>query len=474
MRQQMNQLISKIFLFLMLTVYPVIVRKGYADICNAKLVAFLASSILFVAGLLLFNGINLPWNKLDSFKYYPERKYENIFMGILTLSLVKNFLKGGDYKDSFFGTSEMGVGILFMLALVVTTMVMRDVVVEANDFCAYAIIGGVIVGGIAVLQFCGVDFLGMNSTLGVYDANTFLATMSNRGIAAAYFVMILPFALYTYVCTDRKIIGAVGIIVISAGVVIANSDGATLGLIVELLVIMLLLSKDKSQLNRFFDGMLLILAAWLFVFVATRFLAFREINDVARVLLNPLILMLLVLLVVIGKVLVTKLEWLRLFWIVAVVGLVLIALMPLYIVVGTILLQGKSDSTLYNTLCFDDDWGTGRGRIWKAGVDMFVKGNAFDILFGQGPGSFYKNYYNYMSEGDIPATNAHNMYLHMLVEYGIIGLVGAVGFFVVRVKYLLGGGDFAKFKAAAIIGAMVVAILLITQNISMGFIPVLI
>ena len=72
--------------------------------------------------------------------------------------------------------------------------------------------------------------------------------------------------------------------------------------------------------------------------------------------------------------------------------------------------------------------------------------------------------------------DAHNMYLHFLVEYGIFGVVSICSLFIYRVRAMLICEDndcFYKIKAIVLITAMINAILLFCNNINMAFIPAL-
>ncbi|MBP3261829.1 hypothetical protein [Pseudobutyrivibrio sp.] len=64
------------------------------------------------------------------------------------------------------------------------------------------------------------------------------------------------------------------------------------------------------------------------------------------------------------------------------------------------------------------------------------------------------------------------MYLHYMIEYGIIGLISASSLFIYRAKMMLTDTDyFFKIKGIALITAMISAIFLFFNNINMAFIP---
>ena len=136
------------------------------------------------------------------------------------------------------------------------------------------------------------------------------------------------------------------------------------------------------------------------------------------------------------------------------------------------------DSFLY----FNDSWGASRGEIWRITLDIFRNSNFINKIFGYGVHGFAHSYHAYcvlnseISAIELPYYDAHNMYLHFLIEYGLFGLVSAVSLFIYRVKAMLNYSNedrFNSIKAIALITAMVNALFLFCNNINMAFIPLL-
>ncbi|MCR4895984.1 MAG: O-antigen ligase family protein [Lachnospiraceae bacterium] len=78
-------------------------------------------------------------------------------------------------------------------------------------------------------------------------------------------------------------------------------------------------------------------------------------------------------------------------------------------------------------------WGSNRGATWFVGLQLFLRGEPLRQLFGAGPDAFYA----YLSGGDwewlsdfsgevfshLRLTNAHNEYLSLLVNTGLLGML---------------------------------------------------
>jgi hypothetical protein len=92
----------------------------------------------------------------------------------------------------------------------------------------------------------------------------------------------------------------------------------------------------------------------------------------------------------------------------------------------------------YDMLKFSYEWGGMRGGLWYETIKGFLKGSFIQKIFGAGPDCYARYFYeDYnldvwtigMWEDAIYA-NAHNEWLTMLINEGILGMVTYTGFFV--------------------------------------------
>ncbi len=97
---------------------------------------------------------------------------------------------------------------------------------------------------------------------------------------------------------------------------------------------------------------------------------------------------------------------------------------------------------------WNDDWGNGRGRIWKFAARIFREENLFHKLIGVGPdclSSYVAANYGEEAEllwGQKVLTNAHNEWFNMLINGGILGFVSYAGIFVTAIRrFMKAAGD---------------------------------
>lgn len=140
------------------------------------------------------------------------------------------------------------------------------------------------------------------------------------------------------------------------------------------------------------------------------------------------------------------LKWIACVGVIAVVVVYLVVVMK-NTISGGAFLQGTplAESSLFR---FSPEWGSNRGATWTAGVLCFWEQDFLHKLVGVGPDCMADYiYHNGSNEllavvrerfGDARLTNAHNEWLTILVNMGLLGFVGFVGMMVSAIKRFIG------------------------------------
>lgn len=103
-----------------------------------------------------------------------------------------------------------------------------------------------------------------------------------------------------------------------------------------------------------------------------------------------------------------------------------------------------------NYFRFDDSWGSGRGFIWKMGLNYLTKKMPFSqVLLGYGPDGYLMltndNYKVAISQSPYQAIdNIHNEYLNLLLTIGIIGLISYLSLLLSSFKTLFTKKDWGE------------------------------
>ena len=131
-------------------------------------------------------------------------------------------------------------------------------------------------------------------------------------------------------------------------------------------------------------------------------------------------------------------------------------------------------SAYSNGLMFSTAWGSNRGATWAAGARCFWEADLLHKIFGVGPDCMYVFLTNegsdslqtmvYNTFGGSRLTNAHNEWLTILVNMGVLGLVSYAGMMVSAIRNFLRAG-----KRSALAGACGFCVLAYTVNNMFSF-----
>lgn len=122
----------------------------------------------------------------------------------------------------------------------------------------------------------------------------------------------------------------------------------------------------------------------------------------------------------------------------ALLALCLAAVFLVLLAVNTVKPGSIGPLSKYAAFTFSDTWGSNRGATWKAGVMCFAEQNLLHKLVGVGPDAMAAFTYqdgseeligmlNRMFGVGVSLTNAHNEWLTVLINTGILGFIGFVG-----------------------------------------------
>ena len=133
-----------------------------------------------------------------------------------------------------------------------------------------------------------------------------------------------------------------------------------------------------------------------------------------------------------------------------------------------------TDPNVTKWLTFNVSWGSARGATWAAGARCFWEADFLHKIFGVGPDCLYAFLSNegstglqtmiYDRFGGNRLTNAHNEWLTILVDMGVLGLISYAGMMISAIRSMLRGG-----KDSVLVGACGICVLAYTVNNMFSF-----
>lgn len=143
-------------------------------------------------------------------------------------------------------------------------------------------------------------------------------------------------------------------------------------------------------------------------------------------------------------------------------------------VTGGALTPGITDPEVTKWLTFNVSWGSARGGTWAAGARCFWEADLLHKIFGVGPDCLYAFLSNEGSVGlqtmvndrfgGSRLTNAHNEWLTILVDIGVLGIISYAGMMITAIRDFLRAGE-----NKMLVGACGICVLAYTVNNMFSF-----
>ena len=141
---------------------------------------------------------------------------------------------------------------------------------------------------------------------------------------------------------------------------------------------------------------------------------------------------------------------------------------------GGALTPNITDPNVTKWLTFNVSWGSARGATWAAGARCFWEADFLHKIFGVGPDCLYAFLSNEGSVGlqtmvndrfgGNRLTNAHNEWLTVLVDVGVLGLISYAGMMITAIRDFLRAGE-----NKMLVGACGICVLAYTVNNMFSF-----
>ena len=495
-------IVISVYLCVILAVLP-LYNRGYAQIGTDKENFFIKTMTyagefllpIFVLWLILRVIVAKQKKELPVLWKIPEsiRSALNItdkFAALYGISVVLSYAFTRYRGEALWGTASWRMGMWTQLgAVVVYFMVSR--MWHGKDWIPALILPVSVVvfslGYLNKFELCPVDKEIINSS--------FISTIGNINWYCGYLVTVLFGGVYLLWKMgpgfNRKKLILMGYVTI--GFASLATQGSTSGIVTFAVVMFVLLGMsvgDAGKMECFWQEMTLFSAACLVTYVLRSLNVFSQelvLEEITNILTFSAVSVIMTIVSVLMLCLIHRMRstqrysvkvWSTIYRCVAIVLSVVIVLIFVLIGINTLsggaLTGNVADPDVAKWMTFSGDWGSNRGATWSAGVGCFREADLLHKLFGVGPDCMYA----FLSNEGSPElqnmvyerfygnrlTNAHNEWLTILVDMGILGLVSYAGMMISAVRNFLREGE-----KSALVGACGFCVLAYTVNNMFSF-----
>ena len=434
-----------VYVWIMLTIFPVYMRDGLFDITEAKYL-FVVKATIWAAGILAVMNMDTLVRMVKN----GWKRSDLLFLVFLVSSVIS--VIGSSYqKEAFTGEAGRHLGLMLylvygvMLVMIVTTEHISKFVFWGYGFSALC------VGGLGILNHYGIDPLHVYSEMQQEDRPFYISTIGNIDFFSIYVaVAFVFFAVLFMKGSDTKRSIAVAIPMTVSGISIASVPADTGFLAVILFWAVGWLIVDKWQeFFRFLLSAVLVLAGWRGIGILNEHMPAANWLDGMSYAVTQTwtgmytavgILFFAIVVYLCGKKYDSrykengrKIKCIG----AAILGVIAWIAVVLFILVNS----GKVDLSahpLFSYLHISDEWGNLRGYVWRKTLEYLWTMPLFQKLFGIGPDTAVYIYQQILPEGAPAALtsvydNAHNEFLQLLLTHGLLGTLAYYGWGVVSV-----------------------------------------
>lgn len=482
------QIITLIYLVSMFWVFPYIMPEGYLKLSQYRGMAFVWMSFIYI-GLMIIayvieslctkKGINI--RKISGF--------DKILL-LLIASIVFSAIISS-YQDIVWGGKlTRRTGTFFMAASLGICIAIE----KGGDYKRY-ILDILLASSIVMSIWNFIDFIGLDPFdlyKKISGRRIYVSSMGNVLFFSGFFLMItaLSMVLYNYEKNKKKkVFYLIAMISSFWAVLTAYSDSAIFALAILFMVMAIFMVDSLEGLKKYLWLVLLLLLTGKSIHIVQMF-SWEEsssLDSLANIIVNSSLSYVMTVVLLIVVLLMNRIDkkkasvkWVnaRKYITIAVVGIA---------VAGIIIFEylstfgrGIDLGNFENVLRFSDEWGTGRGIVWKKTVETYIKAPFINKLFGFGADSTRYVFETYYGEGvvvDLTGLyfdNAHNEYLQYLLTFGIVGAGLYITFLVMLLRKLIkcfvrDDNSDVLAVAMAVMVYMIQAVINLNQTISTPF-----
>lgn len=494
-------IVISVYMIVILMVLP-LYNKGYARIGTEKETFFLktmtygAKTLLPVFLLwLLFRLVTAVQKKeLPKFTEWPAGLWKNLsvtdrFAVFYGIAVLVSYLFTNYREEALWGTASWRMGMWTQLGAVIVYFMISRMWQWKSWIPALVLPVSAVVFSLGY-----VNKFGLLPVDPEYVTPSFISTIGNINWYCGYLVTILFGGVYLLwrmeEMTWKKLLLMAYVTIGFASLATQGSSSGMVTFAVIMFVLFGMSVKDSGRMEVFWQEMTMFSGACLLTFILRKANVFSQelvLEGMTDLLTFSMVTILMTILSGTILCLIHRARLKRsypekllhrIYCGIAIAVPVMILLVLLLTLINTVtggaLTPGITDPEVTKWLTFNVSWGSARGGTWAAGARCFWEADFQHKIFGVGPDCLYAFLSN---EGSVGLqtmvhdrfggnwlTNAHNEWLTVLVDIGVLGLVSYAGMMITAIRDFLRAGE-----SKMLVGACGICVLAYTVNNMFSF-----
>lgn len=495
-------IVISVYMIVILMVLP-LYNKGYARIGTEKETFFLktmtygAKALLPVFLLwLLFRLVTAVQKKeLPKFTEWPAGLWKNLsvtdrFAVFYGIAVLVSYLFTNYREEALWGTASWRMGMWTQLGAVIVYFMISRMWQWKSWIPALVLPVSAVVFSLGyVNKFCllPIDPQFVNTS--------FISTIGNINWYCGYLVTILFGGVYLLWRMEEKMTWKKLLLMayVTIGFASLATQGSSSGIVTFAVVMFVLFGmsvRDSGRMEVFWQEMTMFSGACLLTFILRKANVFSQelvMEGMTDLLTFSMVTILMTILSGTILCLIHRARLKRsypekllhrIYYGIAIAVPVMILLVLLLTLINTLaggaLTPNITDPNVTKWLTFNVSWGSARGGTWAAGARCFWEADFLHKIFGAGPDCLYAFLSNEGSVGlqamvndrfgGSRLTNAHNEWLTVLVDIGVLGLISYTGMMITAIRDFLRAGE-----SKMLVGACGICVLAYTVNNMFSF-----
>lgn len=495
-------IVISVYMIVILMVLP-LYNKGYARIGTEKETFFLktmtygAKTLLPVFLLwLLFRLVTAVQKKeLSKFTEWPAGLWKNLsvtdrFAVFYGIAVLVSYLFTNYREEALWGTASWRMGMWTQLGAVIVYFMISRMWQWKSWIPALVLPVSAVVFSLGY-----VNKFGLLPVDPEYVTPSFISTIGNINWYCGYLVTILFGGVYLLWRMEEKMTWKKLLLMayVTIGFASLATQGSSSGIVTFAVVMFVLFGmsvRDSGRMEVFWQEMTMFSGACLLTFILRKANVFSQelvMEGMTDLLTFSMVTILMTILSGTILCLIHRARLKRsypekllhrIYYGIAIAVPVMILLVLLLTLINTLaggaLTPNITDPNVTKWLTFNVSWGSARGGTWAAGARCFWEADFLHKIFGAGPDCLYAFLSNEGSVGlqamvndrfgGSRLTNAHNEWLTVLVDIGVLGLISYTGMMITAIRDFLRAGE-----SKMLVGACGICVLAYTVNNMFSF-----